>query len=318
MARWFRSALAAFGLLLAAGHAAADFPEKPITLICAFTPGAAADAQLRALGQALSKVIGQTVIIENRPGAAGTLGAGILAAAKPDGYTLGQVTNTVIRQPFIAKMAFDPIKDLTYVIGVSTFDFGLVVNASSPWKSFNEFVAYAKSNPGKVSYGTIGIGSVPHQVMHRIGERLGIEWNHVPYKGSGPAQTDLQGGHVAAISDTTGWAPFVDSGKFRLLAVYGDRRLGRYPDAPTLKDLGLDIVDSAPWGIAGPKGMDPKLVKTIHDALHKAMKDPAFLKSLEVSANEVHYMSSEEYQGYMKGRVAIEREVVERYGLRQQ
>jgi tripartite-type tricarboxylate transporter receptor subunit TctC len=319
MTPWIRGLLASAGGALAVGHAAADtFPDKPITLICPFTAGAAADAQLRALGQALSKELGQIVIIDNRPGAAGTLGPGMLAAAKPDGYTLGQVTNTIIRQPFIAKTPFDPIKDFTYIIGVSTFDFGLVVNTSAPWKTFAEFTTYAKHNPGKVSYGTIGIGSVPHQVMHRIGDKLGIEWIHVPYKGSGPAQTDLQGGHLAALSDTTGWSPFVDSGKFRLLAVYGDTRLKRYPATPTLKELGLDIVDYAPWGIAGPKGMDPKLVKTLHDAVRKAMNDPGFLKSLETMANEPRYMSSEDYQRYMKGRVPIEKDVVERYGLRQQ
>lgn len=317
MRRWIKVAAAAL-LGLCAGIASAQkFPDRPITLICPFTPGAAADVQLRALAQAMSKELGQTVLVDNRPGAAGTLGAAVLANAKPDGYTLAQVTNTVIRQPFIAKTTFDPIKDFTYVIGVSTFDFGLVVEASSPWKTFHEFTSYAKQNPGKVSYGTIGIGSVPHQVMSRIATKLGLEWNHVPYKGSGPAQTDLQGGHIVALSDTTGWSPFVDSGKFRLLAVYGDKRLNRYPNAPTLKELGLDIVDFAPWGLAAPKGVPADRIKTIHDAAQKALKDPAFLAALDAMANEVRYMSTQQYQSYMAGRVPIEKDVVEKYGLRQ-
>jgi tripartite-type tricarboxylate transporter receptor subunit TctC len=310
--------LFALGTTLSSGSANAQkFPDRAITLICPFTPGAAADAQLRALAQALSKEIGQPVIVDNKPGAAGTVGAAVLAGARPDGYTLAQVTNTIIRQPFIAKTSFDPIRDFTYVIGVSTFDFGLVVDANSPWKTFAEFTNYAKQNPGKVSYGTIGNGSVPHQVMNRIGTKLGIEWAHVPYKGSGPAQIDLQGGHLTALSDTTGWSPFVDSGKFRLLAVYGDKRLKRYPNAPTLKELGLDIVDSAPWGIAAPKGLDPARVKFLHDAIRKAMADPGFIQSLDVMANDVYYMSTSAYQKYMAGRVAIEQEVVEKYGLRQ-
>jgi len=316
MARWVRIALAFLGVALGAAQAAERFPDRPITLYCGFTPGAAADVQLRALALAMSREVGQTVVIENRPGAAGTLAASALAAAKPDGYTLGQVTNTIVRQPFITRTTYDPIRDFTYVIGVSTFDFGLVVNTSSPWKTFEEFVAFAKQNPGKVSYGTIGNGSVPHQVMHKIGLKLGIDWNHVPYKGSGPAQTDLQGGSLAAISDTTGWSPFVDSGKFRLLAVYGEKRLKRYPDAPTLKELGLGISDDAPWGIAAPKGVPPERIKLLHDALKKAMQDEGFLRSLEQMANEPRYMSTAQYQSYMAARVPIEKDVVEKYGLR--
>jgi tripartite-type tricarboxylate transporter receptor subunit TctC len=317
MRRWIKVAAAAL-LGLCAGIANAQkFPDRPITLICPFTPGAAADVQLRALAQAMSKELGQTVLVDNRPGAAGTLGAAVLANSKPDGYTLAQVTNTVIRQPFIAKTAFDPIKDFTYVIGVSTFDFGLVVQSSSPWNTFQEFTSYAKQNPGKVSYGTIGVGSVPHQVMTRIAAKMGLEWNHVPYKGSGPAHTDLQGGHIMALSDTTGWSPFVDSGKFRLLAVYGEKRLNRYPNAPTLKELGLDIVDFAPWGLAAPKDVPAERIKIIHDAAQKALKDPAFLAALDAMANEVRYMSTQQYQSYMAGRVPIEKEVVEKYGLRQ-
>ena len=316
MVRWSRIALPLMLGLMGVARAADPFPDKPITLLCGFAPGAAADAQLRALGQALSREVGQPVIIDNKPGAAGTLAAAALANARPDGYTLAQVTNTIVRQPFITRTSFDPIKDFTYVIGVSTFDFGLVVNASSPWKTFDEFVAYAKQNPGKVSYGSIGNGSVPHQVMHKIGMKLGIDWNHVPYKGSAPAQNDLLGGVLAAISDTTGWAPFVDSGKFRLLAVYGEKRLKRYPNVPTLKDLGLGIADDAPWGIAAPKGVPPERIKRLHDALKKAMDDEGFLKSLDQLANQTRYMSTAQYQSYMAARVPIEKEVVEKYGLR--
>lgn len=316
MSKWISTAIVAAGIGLGAAHAE-TFPDRPITLICGFTAGAAADVPLRALGLALSKQLGQPVIIDNKPGASGTLAASLLANAKPDGYTLAQVTNTIIRQPFIAKTSFDPIKDFTYVIGVSTFDFGVVVNASSPWQTFGEFTAYAQKNPGKLSYGTIGIGSLPHQVMHKIGMELGIDWGHVPYKGSAPAQNDLQGGNLAAISDTTAWAPFVDAGKFRLLAVYGDKRLARYPNVPTLKDLGLDISDAAPWGIAAPKGVPADRIKKLHDAFRAAMLDPVFLKALEAVVNEPRYMSTAEYQKYMEARVPIEKEVVDTYGLRQ-
>jgi tripartite-type tricarboxylate transporter receptor subunit TctC len=318
MVRWIRMALPLLLGLVEVVQAADAYPDKPITLLCGFAAGASADAQLRALGQALSHEIGQTVIIDNKPGVAGTLAATALANAKPDGYTLAQVTNTMVRQPFIQKTSYDPIKDFSYIIGVSTFDFGLVVNAGSPWKSFDELTAYARQNPGKISYATIGNGSVPHQVMSKIAAKLGIEWAHIPYRGTSPALNDLQGGTIEAVSDATGWAPFVDAGKFRLLAVYGERRLKRYPNVPTLKELGLPIADDAPWGIAAPKGVPPERIKRLHDALRKAMNDATFLKTLDDLASQTRYMSTEEYQSYMAGRVPIEKEVVEKYGLRNQ
>jgi tripartite-type tricarboxylate transporter receptor subunit TctC len=312
--------LGVFAALLFATSAAfsQSFPSKPITLVCPFTPGAAADLQLRALAQAMSSLLGQNVLVDNRPGAAGTIGPSIVAKAPRDGYMLAQVTNTLIRQPFIIPATpYDPINDFTYIIAVSTFEFGLVVDSKSPWKNFGELTAHAKRNPNKISYGTIGIGSVPHQIMSRIGEKLDISWTHVPYKGSSPAQIDLQGGSIEVLADTTGWTPLVDAGKVRLLAVFGEQRLKRFPRVPTLKELGLNIADAAPWGIAGPKEMPPAVVKLLHDTIRKAMADPKFQEALDLMANEVRYMSTAEYQNYMKARQAIEKEVVEKYGLRE-
>ena len=293
------------------------FPDRPITILCGFTPGAAADVQLRALAQAMARELRQPVIVDNRPGAAGTVAASLAAKARLDGYTLVQVTNTAVRQPFIAPTSYDPIKDLSYVIGVTTFDFGLVVSSNSPWRNFQEFTDFARQNPDKVHYGSIGVGSVPHQVMMRIGETLGVWWNHVPYKGSAPAQADLQGGHIQALSDTTAWTPLVQAGKVRLLAVYGDRRLSRFPAVPTLKELGLDISDDAPWGLAVPRGVPPDRIRILHDAAKKALSDPELLAALDALANQVRYMSTQDYEAYMAARVPVEKLVVEKYQLRQ-
>lgn len=293
------------------------FPDRPITILCGFTPGAAADVQLRALAQAMSRELQQPVFVDNRPGAAGTVAASLVAKARPDGYTLVQVTNTAVRQPFIAPTSYDPIRDLSYVIGITSFDFGLVVSADSPWRNFQEFTDFARQNPDRVSYGSIGVGSVPHQVMMRIGETLGVSWTHVPYKGSAPAQADLQGGHIQALSDTTAWTPLVQAGKARLLAVYGDRRLSRFPGVPTLKELGFDISDDAPWGLAVPRGVPPNRVRILHDAAKKALGDPDLLAALDALANQVRYMSTQEYEAYMAARVPVEKLVVEKYQLRQ-
>jgi tripartite-type tricarboxylate transporter receptor subunit TctC len=306
------------GLWLAAGAAVAQsFPTKPITLICPFTPGASADVALRALANAAGKELGQQIIVENKPGVSGTLGASNLVNAKPDGYTLSQVTNTLVRQPFIGKTGYDVTKDFTYIMGVTAFEFGLVVRADAPWKTFRELIAYAKKHPG-LSYGTTGVGAAQHQAMHRIGEIEQIKWTHVPYKGQAPAMTDLEGGHLHMLSDTTAWAPFVDAGNFRLLAVYNERRLKRWPDVPTLKELGYDIADSVPWGIVGPAGMDPAIVKRLDAAFRKAMEDKTFLDSLALLGQEPRYLSSEDYRKYMLSRIPIEREVVEKYNLRNQ
>lgn len=295
----------------------ADFPARPVTLICPFTPGASADAALRALAGAAGRELGQQVIVENKPGVSGTLGAGSLVNARPDGYTLSQVTNTLVRQPFIGKTNYDVAKDFTYVLGVTAFEFGLAVRADAPWKTFRELVAHAKKNPG-LSFGTTGVGTAPHQVIQRIGEIEQITWTHVPYKGQAPAMTDLEGGHIQLLSDTSAWAPFVDSGHFRLLAVYSERRLKRWPDVPTLKEIGYDIADSAPWGIVGPAGMDPAVVKRLDAAFRKAMQDPAFLESLALLGQEPRYANGEDFRKYMLSRIPVEREAVEKYNLRNQ
>jgi tripartite-type tricarboxylate transporter receptor subunit TctC len=315
LVRFFAGLAAALTTITASAQ---TFPDHPITLLCAFPAGAGADAALRTLAQGASKHLGQQIVVDNRPGVGGTLAAASLMNAKPDGYTLAQVTNTLMRQPSIAKTPYDPAKDFSYVLGVTAFEFGLVVRADSPWKTLDEFTAHAKKNPGRVTYGTSGIGTAQHQVMERIAEIKGITWTHAPYKGTAALLTDLQGGHLDAVSDTSAWGPFVESGKFRLLAVYNATRLKRWPTAPTLKEAGFDLAESVPWGIVGPTGMDPKVARRLQDAFRKAMDEPAFLETLAILGQEPRYMSSDEYRKYMIDRIPLERAVVEKYNLRQQ
>jgi tripartite-type tricarboxylate transporter receptor subunit TctC len=309
------AALAALAGWMAVPGWAQQFPAKPIILICPWPPGGGADAQMRALAQAASKVFGQNVIIENRPGAIGTIGPSALLNARPDGYTLSQATNAVYRQPFIIKTAYDPEKDFTYILGVSGFSFGLAVRTDSGWKSIDDLIHYAKANPGKITFGTFGIGSPPQIVMDRIAAKHGIEWVHLAFKGTAESVAALKGGHVQAIADGTGWGPFVDSGDFRLLATFGARRLARWPSVPTLKDLGYDIEEASPWGIIGPKGMDPAVVKTLHDGFRKAIDEPVFLKMLENLMQEPMYMSTEDYRRYSLGQIPVQKAIVQKYGL---
>lgn len=307
---------AAFTLLKPGRALARSFPTRPVTLICPWPPGGGADAQMRALAEATSRVLAQKIVIENKPGAVGTLGPSALVSAKPDGYLLSQCTNAVFRQPFITKTAYDPKTDFTYLIGVTGFQFGLVVQAKSPWNSLAAFVEHAKQNPGKLTYGTFGIGSPPHVVMDRIAKANGIQWTHIPFKGTSEDISQLLGGHISASADGTGWAAHVDSGALRALAVFGDRRLKRWPNVPTLKELGYDIVETSPWGIIGPKGMDAEIVRILHDGFKAGMQDPAFLAVLDSLAQEPMYMSGEEYHRHALAQIPYQQKIVETYELR--
>jgi tripartite-type tricarboxylate transporter receptor subunit TctC len=296
---------------------AADFPTKPVTLIVPWPPGGSTDVSFRVLAETTSKYLGQPVVVENKAGGSGTVGGATMAAtAKPDGYTVAQMPITMFRLPYMMKVSWDPLKDFTYIIHLTGYTFGVVVKADSPWKNWNEFIAYAKANPNKVTYATPGAGTSLHITMETIAMRQGIKWIQVPMKGGGETTPAVLGGHVNATADSTGWAPQVDAGQLRLLVTWGNQRTKRWPNVSTLKELGYGIVSNSPFGIAGPKGMDPKVVKVLHDAFKKGMEDPAYLKILEKLDMEPFYKNTEDYVKYVKEMCAEEKEVVEKLGLK--
>ncbi len=186
----------------AGGAQAQSFPARPVTLIVPWAAGGSTDIGMRALATATEKHLGQSIVVENRPGGSGTLGPGQMAAtAKPDGYTLAQLPITVFRFPFMTKTTFDPAKDFSYIIGVSGYTFGVVVKPDAPWKTFPELLAEAKANPGKINYGSPGPGTSLHITMEQIAKRQGIKWTHVPYKGSAETSTAILGGHIHAVAE---------------------------------------------------------------------------------------------------------------------
>lgn len=298
--------------LSAAAALAQDFPSRPVTLIVPWPAGGPTDLAMRALATSTEKYLGQPIVIENKPGAAGTLGASAMVAAKPDGYTITQVPITVFRYPHMAQVGYNPLTDLTYVIGISGYTFGVVVRTDAPWKSWQELVAYAKANPGKVSYGTPGANTSLHVTMEDIAQRDGIQWVQVPFKGNADNMTALLGGHIQASADATGWGPHVDAGKMRLLVTWGSQRTKRWPDVPTLKELGYDIVSTSPYGIAGPKGLDPKAAKVLHDAFKKGMEDAGHLQAMEKFDQELLYMSPEDYAKFARDTFASEKATMSR------
>jgi tripartite-type tricarboxylate transporter receptor subunit TctC len=267
------------------------------------------------LAENASKILGQPVVIENRSGAGGTLPAQALQTAKPDGYTLAQIPLGVFRLPYTTKINWDPVKDISYILCVTGYAFGVVVPADSPFKEWKDFVAYAKANPGKLSYGSTGALTSPHLTMEEIAQKLGIQLNHIPYRGSAPLMQDLLGGQLMAGADSTGFAPHVEAGKLRLLNTWGAKRLPRFPNAPTLTELGLGIVQASPYGIGGPKGMDPGLLKTIHDAFKQAMEMPNHVEVLAKYDQELLYMNSAQYTRFAEETFAKEKALVEKLGL---
>ncbi len=309
------SALWAFAIL-AGPLMAADFPTKPVTLIVPWTAGGSTDVVLRTLAETTAKHLGQPIIIENKPGGGGTVGAAtMVATAKPDGYTVAQIPITVFRYPLMMKTTWDPLKDFSYILHLTGYTFGVVVKKDAPWKTFKELVAYAKANPGKVTYATPGAGTSLHTTMEMLAIKQGFKWTQVPMKGSAETVPAVLGGHVSATADSSSWGPQVDAGELRLLVTWGNQRTKRWPAVPTLKELGYGIVSNSPFGIAGPKGMDPKVVKILHDAFKKGMDDPAFQKALDKFDMEPYYMNTETYIKFVKETYDDEKETVEKLGM---
>ena len=309
--------LALLGLLvLALPVPAQEFPSRPITLICPWPPGGSTDTHLRRFAEIATRTLGQTVVIENKPGAGGTIGPGQVAqTAKPDGYTLTQMHMGTIRIPQMQKLAWDPLRDFTYIIGLSGYTFGVVVKSDSPFNSFRDLLDYARANPGKLSYSSTGTGTSPHLLMEEVSTKAGVQLLHVPFKGSADSTQALLGGHVMAQSDSSGWGRFVDAGQMKLLVTFGTQRTKRWPSVPTANDLGLDMVYNSPYGIAGPRGMEARIVKILHDGFKKALEDPEDLKVLDQLDQEPWYRSSEDYAQYARETYRKERALIERLGL---
>ena len=313
--RQFLQAGAVTAASLALPALAQSYPAKPIKLICPWPAGGSSDMVMRALAESASKAIGGQVVIENKAGASGMLGPNELVKAAPDGYTLSQVTIGVARLPHMQKMQFDPLKDFTYIVCLTGYTFGIVVKADSPFKTIKDLVAYAKANPGKFSYGSTGNGTTPHLAVEEFASKAGIDLQHVPFKGSSDGLQALMGGHIMAHSDATGWAPHVEAGTLRLLATYGSKRTKRWPQVPTLNELGYDTVSDSPFGIGGPRGMDPKVVRKLQDAFKKTLSDPAVLAAFDKYDQPVIYMDSEAYTNFILASYVKEKRTIERLGL---
>jgi len=291
------------------------FPSRPITLIAPWPAGGSSDAVMRAFAESASRALGVAVIVENKPGAGGTLGATAMVNAKPDGYLLTQLPLGIYRLPHMQQMAFDPVKDITHIACLTGYTFGLACTADAPFKTLKDMVAYAKANPGKLEYGHTGTGTTPHLAIEEFSEKAGIQLNPISYKGSAEIMQAILGGHIRMMSGTTEFAPHVQSGKLRLLATLGSKRNKAFPDVPTVKESGWDTITESPFGIGGPKNMDPAVVKALHDAFKATLDDPKVLAALDKFFQPVIYMNTTDYTAYAARTFAAEKATIERLGL---
>lgn len=313
----WKSVMALSTLVMACTASWADnFPSKPIKLIVGFPPGGPTDITMRVLADNASKILGQPIIVENKGGAGGTLPASTVQMSAPDGYTIGQSPLGIFRMGYVQKTSWDPLKDLKYVINLTGYTFGLTVAANSPFNNWQEFVAYAKANPGKITYGSAG-GNLtsPHLTMERIAEVAGIQLTHVPYKGSADLAQALLGGHVMAAADSSAFVPYVESGRAKLLNVWGEKRMERFPTVPTLQELGIDIVQTSPYGLVAPKNTPPEVIQKLHDAFKQSMQTPSSIEALGKYDMLPNYMSSADYTAFAKDVSQREKVIIEKLGL---
>ncbi len=294
-----------------------SYPNQPIRLIVPWSAGGSTDVVLRAIGDTVGKELGQPVVADNRPGAGGTLGAQLLATqGRPDGYMLSQMPMGVLRVPYMnASAGFDPLKDFTYISQLTGYTFGIVVREDSPFKTLQDLLDWAKANPGKLTYGSPGVATSLHLTMEQIAVDRELEFLHVPFRGNADNNTALLSGSVMCIADSSAWAPLVVAGKFRALCVWTPERVKQFPDVPTLRECGIDKVITSPFGIAGPKGMNPEVVAKLDGAFARAMRDPMVLSILERLDQLPDYLNSADYLAAVQNTITTERPMLDKLNL---
>ncbi len=291
------------------------YPSRPITLWVPWPAGGATDLTLRLIAELAGQHLGQRVMVDNRAGAGGTLVMPVLQQAAPDGYTIAQLPQPVFRAPWTQKVLWDPIRDTTPLLQISGVTFGIVVPAGSGFKSVDDLFGWARANPGRLTVSTNGVGTTPHVVLDQLFGSRGLEFVHVPYKGTSEQMLAVSSGQVMAGVNSNGFAPFVDGGQLRLLATFGERRTRRWSSVPTLKELGLGIVAQSPYGLAGPAGLPPDVVRVLHEAFKAAIHDPLHLAELAKYDQELAYLGPDEYGRSMRAAYVTEQRTVERLGL---
>ena len=310
MKRQWRAAWAALAAALCVlaypAHAQGTWPAKTVKIIAVFPPGGSVDQVSRILAAQLGSQLGQQFIVENKGGASGAIAAAAVAQAPADGYTFGVVFDTHgVNPSIIPNISFDTTKDLASVMLIGTSPMAIVAHASQPYKDFRDVLAAAKAKPGSVAFGSIGSGSLGHLAMTQIGNQLGIEFNHIPYRGGGPLMTDAVGGQVpVAIGTVFLVNPHVKGGKLKALAVTSAKPSPQMPGVGTVAEQGVPGFSALSWwGVIAPAGTPAPIVKRMHDELSKALRNPAVADKLTAQGMDILGGTPEEMDRFLKGEI---------------
>lgn len=297
--------LAGLGLATALTPATAnEFPSQPIQLIVGYGAGGGTDMCFRALAKTASKELGQSIVIENKPGAGSSLSIGYISRQKPDGYNVAALsTGAVLNQFLVPSIDYNVMEDLTPIAMVAQYQVGLLVRADSPLTSLKDIIEKAKKQPNAVAFSTAGVGTPQHLTMVKLGEEVGAKWTHVPYKSGIEASTALMRGDVEVMAQTAEWVAFVRDGRLRLLNVFTEERMDGFEQAPTLLEEGYDLVAPSILGLVGPKGMDPAVVAKIDSAFKAAMDTDDFRQCTDQFGLKTDYKDAKVFTKYIQDTI---------------